>query len=53
MYARCAILVLDDSFSALDGRTESRILDNLLGPSGILRDMGTTVFLITNSGMSN
>lgn len=50
LYARCEIVVLDDSFSALDGKTEIRIVENLLGPGGLLRQSGTTVFLITNSG---
>ncbi|KAK2012789.1 P-loop containing nucleoside triphosphate hydrolase protein [Colletotrichum eremochloae] len=49
VYARCEILFLDDSFSALDGRTESQIVSNLLGPAGFFRKTGTTVFLVTNS----
>jgi ABC-type methionine transport system ATPase subunit len=51
-YARCEIVLLDDSFSALDGKTESCIVKNLLGPGGLFRQMRTTVFLITNSGTS-
>jgi ABC-type nitrate/sulfonate/bicarbonate transport system ATPase subunit len=50
VYARCEIVVLDDPFSALDGKTESNIAENLLGPHGLFKSMGTTVFLITNSG---
>lgn len=50
VYASCEIVVLDDSFSALDGKTETCIVQNLLGPEGLFRKMGTTVFLITNSG---
>ncbi|OTA04131.1 MRP-type ABC transporter [Trichoderma parareesei] len=49
IYARCDIVILDDSFSALDGKTENRIVENLLGPEGHFRKMDTTVFLITNS----
>ncbi|PTB62192.1 P-loop containing nucleoside triphosphate hydrolase protein [Trichoderma citrinoviride] len=49
IYARCDIVVLDDTFSALDGKTENRIVENILGPNGHFRKMGTTVFLITNS----
>ncbi|KAL7811124.1 P-loop containing nucleoside triphosphate hydrolase protein [Trichoderma gracile] len=49
IYARCDIVILDDSFSALDGKTENRIVENLLGPNGYFRKMNTTVFLITNS----
>jgi len=49
VYARCEIVVLDDCFSALDGKTESRIVENLLGPTGLFRKMGITVFFSTNS----
>ncbi|KPM40571.1 hypothetical protein AK830_g5983 [Neonectria ditissima] len=49
VYSRCPILLLDDSFSALDGNTESQIVEHLLGPEGLLRTMGTTVFLTSNS----
>ncbi|OIW26584.1 ABC transporter [Coniochaeta ligniaria NRRL 30616] len=49
VYSRCNIMLLDDSFSALDGKTESRIVDNLLGPDGLFKKMGTTVFLIATS----
>ncbi len=45
-------MILDDSFSALDGKTESRVIDNLLRPEGIFRKMGTTVLWITNSSKS-
>lgn len=51
VYARCEIIILDDPISALDGRTESCIVENLLGPQGLFKRMGTTVFLITSSGM--
>ena len=50
LYARCETVLLDDSFSALDGKTESLIVDNLFGPRGHFRRMGTTVILVTNSG---
>jgi ABC-type bacteriocin/lantibiotic exporter with double-glycine peptidase domain len=50
LYARCDIVILDDTFRALDGRTEKTIVDNLLGPGGIFRKQGTTVLVITNSG---
>ncbi|TIC97218.1 Canalicular multispecific organic anion transporter 1 [Colletotrichum higginsianum] len=49
VYARCEMVFLDDSFSALDGKTESRIVENLFGPTGFFRRMGTTVFLVANS----
>ncbi|KAH0160254.1 P-loop containing nucleoside triphosphate hydrolase protein, partial [Aureobasidium melanogenum] len=43
------ILVLDDPFSALDQRTQERVIVNLLGPGGLLRNSHTIVFLITNA----
>ncbi|THY47850.1 hypothetical protein D6C97_07847 [Aureobasidium pullulans] len=49
VYQRCDILVLDDPFSALDQRTQDRVIVNLLSPDGLLRHMHTTVFLITNA----
>lgn len=52
VYARCEIVLLDTCFSALDGKTESRVVENLLGAEGLFKKMGTTVFLITNSGKS-
>ncbi|PVH81323.1 P-loop containing nucleoside triphosphate hydrolase protein [Cadophora sp. DSE1049] len=50
VYARPDILVLDDPFSALDGKTEDHVVDSLLGPDSIFKKMRSTVFLITNSG---
>ncbi|KAI1135027.1 ABC transporter [Hypoxylon sp. FL0543] len=47
--ARTEILILDDPFSGLDGRTENQIVENLFGPEGLLRELGTTVLLIGNS----
>jgi ATP-binding cassette subfamily C (CFTR/MRP) protein 1 len=49
VYQRHEILVLDDPFSALDQRTQERVIVNLLGPDGLLRKSHTTVFLITNA----
>jgi ATP-binding cassette subfamily C (CFTR/MRP) protein 1 len=49
VYQRHDILVLDDPFSALDQRTQKRVIDNLLGPDGLLRKSHATVFLITNA----
>ncbi|KEQ84925.1 hypothetical protein M438DRAFT_317897 [Aureobasidium pullulans EXF-150] len=49
VYQRCDNLVLDDPFSALDQRTQDRVIVNLLSPDGLLRHMHTTVFLITNA----
>ncbi|OTB06021.1 hypothetical protein M426DRAFT_319383 [Hypoxylon sp. CI-4A] len=49
IFAQTEILILDDPFSALDGRTENEIVSNLLGTDGLLRKLGTTVFLISNA----
>ncbi|KAE8142964.1 P-loop containing nucleoside triphosphate hydrolase protein [Aspergillus pseudotamarii] len=49
LYARCEIVILDDIFRALDGKTEEAIVHNLLGPDGIFRKHGTTAIVITNS----
>ncbi|KAK6827603.1 multidrug resistance protein MDR [Apiospora arundinis] len=34
LYARAPVLILDDPFNGLDGRTESRVLEALLGTRG-------------------
>ncbi|TDZ21488.1 ABC transporter atnG [Colletotrichum orbiculare MAFF 240422] len=49
IYARCEVVILDDSFSALDGKTENLIVENLLGADGYFRESRTTVILITSS----
>ncbi|KAK3394647.1 ABC transporter type 1, transmembrane domain-containing protein [Podospora didyma] len=49
VFQRCEIVVLDDPFSSLDGRTEEQIVQNLFGPEGLFRTLNTTVFWITNS----
>ncbi|KAF4922595.1 ABC transporter atnG [Colletotrichum viniferum] len=49
LYARCNIMLLDDSFSALDGKTERQIVDNLIGSEGYFKKAGVTAFIITNS----
>ncbi|KAK0640764.1 P-loop containing nucleoside triphosphate hydrolase protein [Cercophora newfieldiana] len=51
VYARFQLVLLDDCFSALDGTTEKQIIENLLGPEGLFRNTGTTVFLISNSAL--
>lgn len=50
LYNATDIVILDDPFTALDGSTESQIIDNLLGPDGWLRRSRSAVFFITNSG---
>ncbi|KAK0708156.1 putative ABC transporter [Lasiosphaeris hirsuta] len=49
LFAKCEIVLLDDSFSALDGDTENKVFENLFGPAGLLRRSKTTVLLVTNS----
>ncbi|SCO78296.1 related to multidrug resistance protein [Fusarium oxysporum] len=49
IYARCEIVLLDDSFSALDHKTERQVVSNLVGTQGHFRKTGTTVILIANS----
>lgn len=45
------MVILDDVLSALDATTESHIVDNLIGPKGLFKELGTTVLLITHAGM--
>ncbi|KAH2977182.1 hypothetical protein KXW58_005982 [Aspergillus fumigatus] len=49
LFARRDILLLDDTFSGLDGETEQAIFDNLFGITGIIRRLRTTVVLVSNS----
>lgn len=49
LFARYNILLLDDSFSELDGETEKTIFENLLGATGLTQRLRTTVVLISNS----
>ena len=44
------MLVFDEPFSALDGATEHHVVENLLGPTGVLRQNDITVILMTNNG---
>lgn len=50
VYARKSIVLLDDIFSALDAKTESKVFDRLFSPRGIFRKLGTTVILATHAG---
>lgn len=49
LFARCDVVLLDDTFSGLDGETEQAVFENLFGPSGLLKRLGTTVVLVSNS----
>jgi ABC-type multidrug transport system ATPase subunit len=41
--------MLDDVFSGLDAISEDRIFSRLLGKNGLLRELGTTVILVTHA----
>ncbi|KAH8893638.1 ABC transporter [Thozetella sp. PMI_491] len=49
IYAHRRMIILDDILSALDARTESHIVKTLIGPEGLLKELGTTVLLITHT----
>ncbi|KAM3479993.1 hypothetical protein MY8738_005196 [Beauveria namnaoensis] len=49
LYSGESVVVLDDSFAALDGTTESQVIQNLIGPAGWLRRNGVAVLWITNA----
>lgn len=49
MYSRQPVIILDDVFSGLDATSEDRIFSRLLGKSGLLRRLGTTVILVTHA----
>ncbi|KAB8305120.1 hypothetical protein EYC80_004415 [Monilinia laxa] len=49
LFARSDTLLLDDTFSGLDGDTEQTIFDNLFGSTGLMRRLKTTVILVSNS----
>ncbi|TVY68841.1 ABC transporter FUM19 [Lachnellula suecica] len=49
IFARCDIVMLDDSFSGLDGETEGHVFNNLFGPMGFFRRSKSTVVLVSNS----
>lgn len=42
-------MILDDVFSGLDATSEDRIFSRLLGRTGLLRRLGTTVILVTHA----
>ncbi|KAF7939946.1 uncharacterized protein EAE98_000073 [Botrytis deweyae] len=49
LFSRSDILLLDDTFSGLDGDTERTIFDNLFGSSGLVKRLKITVILVSNS----
>ncbi|PWY74368.1 putative ABC multidrug transporter [Aspergillus heteromorphus CBS 117.55] len=48
VYARKELFILDDSFSALDPRTEENLTRRLLRPNGMMRANGQTVIIASN-----
>lgn len=50
LYSRKKILLLDDVLSALDNVTKKLIIARLFGKSGLLRQLNSTVVLVTNEG---
>ncbi|GES61683.1 ABC transporter [Aspergillus terreus] len=49
VYARAPLVVLDDTLSALDARTEKLVFDRLLSKQGLFQHLGATVILVTHS----
>ncbi|KAI4728374.1 putative multidrug resistance protein [Aureobasidium sp. EXF-10728] len=49
VYARKAIVLLDDIFSALDAKTEQLVFERLLSERGLFRKNSTTVVLATHA----
>ncbi|RFU32078.1 hypothetical protein B7463_g4239, partial [Scytalidium lignicola] len=49
VYSRRSIIALDDVLSAVDPRTETLIVERLLGKSGLFKKLGTTVILATHA----
>ncbi len=47
VYARTAVMLFDDPFGALDRKTAVSIIFHLFGASGLLREMGITVALVS------
>ncbi|ETS86320.1 hypothetical protein PFICI_00148 [Pestalotiopsis fici W106-1] len=51
VYTRAPIVILDDAFNGLDGRTESSVLLALLGRQGLLRKQKSLVIWATSSAV--
>ncbi|KAK6206478.1 hypothetical protein LQW54_007771 [Pestalotiopsis sp. IQ-011] len=49
VYARCSLVILDDVLSALDANTARHIVESLMGPNGLFKELGTTMVLITHA----
>ena len=51
VYARRKIVIMDDVLGGLDNTTEHHVFHSLLGHDGLLRQMNTTVVIVSSSGM--
>lgn len=51
LYSREAVLVLDDVLTGLDRDTERCILHSVFASHGLVKEIGQTVVLATNSGL--
>ncbi|THV47959.1 hypothetical protein BGAL_0277g00120 [Botrytis galanthina] len=49
LFSRSDILLLDDTFSGLDGHTEQTIFENLFGSNGLVKRLKITAILVSNS----
>ncbi|KAL4874710.1 P-loop containing nucleoside triphosphate hydrolase protein [Aspergillus karnatakaensis] len=49
IYSKAPIMVLDDPFNGLDGRTEAAVLEAVVGRQGLLRQQRTLVVWATSS----
>lgn len=49
LYAKSELMIIDDGFSGLDPETEEIVFTRLFGKSGLLRQLETTVLLVTNA----
>ncbi|KAK3322938.1 P-loop containing nucleoside triphosphate hydrolase protein [Apodospora peruviana] len=49
VYARRKIVILDDVLSGLDTSTENHVFHSLFGEKGIIRELGSTVVVVSSS----
>lgn len=49
LYANTELMIIDDGFSGLDPETEEIVFTNLFSKTGLLRQLETTVLLVTNA----
>ncbi|KAJ6784449.1 hypothetical protein PWT90_09718 [Aphanocladium album] len=49
LYSRESVMILDDVLTGLDRVTERGILERVFGPGGLMKEMGSTVVMATNT----